>query len=163
MNTFPVINRETNSVLVVRTDYTDAAAWQAVVAEMMRPWGDDEDMEAFVHFVDDPAWAGATPEEIEVAASANDEMISVVFVADALTMQEPHHALLAVKITTGEDEEEQEPANAEEWAHLSRPFRTEPSEAHNIHVNLDLANMDFEEFAEAALRDPEGVLRRDTD
>ncbi|MFE5092244.1 DUF6924 domain-containing protein [Streptomyces sp. NPDC056638] len=40
-----------------------------------------------------------------------------------------------------------------------REFRTAPAAVHDVEVNLSIANMDFEELAEAASDDPTGVLR----
>ncbi|MGW3852826.1 DUF6924 domain-containing protein [Streptomyces fagopyri] len=41
----------------------------------------------------------------------------------------------------------------------AREFRTAPAAVHDVHANLWLANLDFEDFPEEALADPEGVLR----
>ena len=148
--------RVMGAVLVVRTDYGDEAAWQTVAAELTQPWGAGRAYEAVVNLVDDPAWAGATPDEVRAAAGADDE-ISVVFLADATTMREPHHALLAVRVPHGEQDGDGD--GPERWAALRLPFRTEPCVVHDIHANLSIANMDFEEYAAAAREDPEGVLR----
>jgi hypothetical protein len=148
-------DRGVDAALVVRTDFGDEAAWQGVAAELMQPWGEEWGYEAVVHLVDDPVWAGATPDEVQAAAEADDE-ISVVFLADSTTMREPHHALLAVRAVPGEQWDDEE---SEEWAALGLPFRTEPRAVHDVYANLSIANMDFEEFAEAAREDPEGVLR----
>ncbi len=40
-----------------------------------------------------------------------------------------------------------------------REFRTVPAGVHDVHANLSIANMDFEEYAHQALADPEGVFR----
>ncbi|MET8945757.1 hypothetical protein ABZX30_19780 [Streptomyces sp. NPDC004542] len=40
-----------------------------------------------------------------------------------------------------------------------REFRTVPSAVHSIHANLELANMDFEDFSAGAHEDPDGVYR----
>ncbi|MGR4877896.1 DUF6924 domain-containing protein [Streptomyces sp. LARHCF249] len=149
-------DRDEFHALVVRTDYGDEPAWKAVTAELMKPWGDDGCYEALVHFVDDPAWAGATVDEVLEAASANDEL-SVLFVADSVTMSSAHHALLAV--ATSEEEDEPFEEDDEGIHEFGREFRTVPTEVHWIHANLSLANLDFEEYAQAAHEDPEKVFR----
>lgn len=149
--------RDEFHALVVRTDYGDESTWEAVTAELMQPWGDDGSYEALVHFVDDPAWAGATVDEVLEAASADDEL-SVLSVADSVTMGSAHHALLAVTTRT-EQEDEAFEEEYEGTREFGREFRTIPSEVHWIHANLSLANMDFEEYAAAAHEDPEKVFR----
>ncbi|WTF82096.1 hypothetical protein OG856_46340 [Streptomyces sp. NBC_01594] len=43
----------------------------------------------------------------------------------------------------------------EAMTEFGREFRSEPRAVYEIHVNLELANSDFEEFSEAAHSDPE--------
>jgi hypothetical protein len=62
-------------------------------------------------------------------------------VADRVAHTEPDHALLVVDL-------HKEPG---------RTFRVVPSEAWGVENNLSLANMDFEEFADAV--DEHGVFR----
>ncbi|WP_430542095.1 DUF6924 domain-containing protein [Streptomyces roseofulvus] len=40
-----------------------------------------------------------------------------------------------------------------------REFRAVPGQVHAVHVNVTLGNMGFEEFAAAASRAPDQVLR----
>ncbi|MFJ4771057.1 DUF6924 domain-containing protein [Streptomyces uncialis] len=40
-----------------------------------------------------------------------------------------------------------------------REFRTTPAATHDMHANLAVGNLVFEEYAREALSDPEGVLR----
>ncbi|MFC5906037.1 DUF6924 domain-containing protein [Streptacidiphilus monticola] len=108
--------------LVVRTDYSDEQGWQAVRAALMEPWGDWQ-QDADVQFVDDPAWSEASVDEVLAVV---DEYLSVVFLADAITMREPRRALLAVKVLDDEEWEDDEDSGA--WAELGRPFRIVPAE-----------------------------------
>ncbi|GAA5017043.1 DUF6924 domain-containing protein [Streptomyces siamensis] len=48
-----VAERDEFAALVIRTDYSDCAAWQAVVRDLMRPWGVRGEFQAQVHLVDD--------------------------------------------------------------------------------------------------------------
>ncbi|MGW9372596.1 DUF6924 domain-containing protein [Streptomyces xanthophaeus] len=148
-------DRDEFHALVVRTDHDSEQAWQAVIAKLMQPWG-DRDYEPLVHFVDDPAWAGATVDEVLVAAAA-DEDLCVVFVADSVTMGSAHHGLLAVTTVPAEEYENLE--EYEELRALGREFRTVPAGVHDIHANLSIANLDFEDFAAAAREAPDRVFR----
>jgi hypothetical protein len=154
MRSLPVIDgRQLEGVLVVRTDYSQEDTWQVVSDELMRPRGNDWQYESVVYVVSDPVWTGATPGEVQAAvAVSDDDEINVIFLTDATTMREPHHALLAVKMDGDEEGDA-------EWVALGLPFRTEPRAVHDIHDNLSIGNMDFEEFAQAAREDPGGVLR----
>ncbi|MFF1733853.1 DUF6924 domain-containing protein [Streptomyces sp. NPDC058247] len=153
-----VVGRDEFAALIIRTNYDDEAAWRAVVAEASRPWGTDGEFEALVHLVDDPTWAGVTPDAV-LAAVRRDEELSVVFVADGATMQSAHHALLALNLPI--EDEDLDPMYYQELIDSppAREFRTTPAAVHDVHANLSLANLDFEDYAEAALADPEGVLR----
>ncbi|WP_324785868.1 DUF6924 domain-containing protein [Streptomyces sp. H51] len=153
-----IVGRDEFAALIIRTDYDDEAAWRAVVAEVSRPWGSDGDYEADVHLVDDPAWAGATPEAVLIALRPDDELV-VVFVADSATMQSAHHALLALDLA--HEDEDLDPMYYQELIDSPpvREFRTTPAAVHDVHGNLSIGNMDFEEFAQEAFTDPEGVLR----
>ncbi|WP_137991566.1 DUF6924 domain-containing protein [Streptomyces vilmorinianum] len=146
----PVTGRAEFDALVIRTDYADDNAWQAVRAAL----AEDPDLSAYV--VDDPAWAGAGVGEVTTAL-AGDEELSVVFLADRMTMTSAHHALLAVTLLT-----RAECVDDEDYAQLTEfgdRFRTVPAGVHDIHANLSIGNMGFEEYAAAAHDDPEGVFR----
>ncbi|WP_377266994.1 DUF6924 domain-containing protein [Peterkaempfera sp. SMS 1(5)a] len=144
--------RDAFAALIIRTDHSDGEAWQAVRAELLLPWGDDDD-EPAVHIVDDPAWAGATAAEV-IAAVSGDEDLSVVFLADRATMVAHHRALLAVAVLTRE-----ECANDEEFEAYGGAVRTVPAGIHDIHANLAIANLDFADVLGAAQSAPEGVFR----
>ncbi|WP_329281363.1 DUF6924 domain-containing protein [Streptomyces sp. NBC_01451] len=154
-----IVGRGEFDALVVRTDYGDEAAWQAVAAELAQPWGDDGEFEASVHLIDDPAWADLGPDEV-LNAARRDENLSVVFLADRVTMQSVHHALLALDIAEEEDED-LDPKYYQAIIDSPQPreFRTVPAGVHDVHANLSIANMDFAEFAEAASADPDRTYR----
>ncbi|MBV6698914.1 hypothetical protein KV557_17630 [Kitasatospora aureofaciens] len=159
MNVLPeIVGRDDFAALIIRTDYDDEAAWRAVVAEVAQPWGPDGEFETYVHVVDDPVWAGATPEAV-LATVRRDEELCVVFVADGATMQSAHHALLALDIAA--EDEDLDPMYDQELidSPQAREFRATPAAVHDVHANLSIANLDFEDFAEAALASPDGVLR----
>ncbi len=150
-----VTGRDEFDALVVRTDYHDDQAWQDVTAALMGPWG-NRHYEAHVHFIDDPAWAGATVDEALNAVCA-DENLAVVFLADRTTMQAESHALLAVTTLTREECVDDE--DYEQLTEFGRDFRTVPAGVHDVHANLSIGNLGFEEYAAWAHDDPEGTYR----
>lgn len=150
----PIVDHDERDALVVRTDYGDEEAWQAVVNALGEPWGDGE-LKSFVHFVDDPIWAGASVDQV-LAAVAAEESLGVVFIADQVTMQAEHHALLAVNAFTREELGDE---CYEETVEFGREFRTAPIGVQDVYANVHVANLGFEEYAEGARDYPEGVYR----
>ncbi|MEU8669027.1 hypothetical protein OG333_15195 [Streptomyces anulatus] len=144
--------------LVIRTDYTDDAAWREVIAELERVAGGRE-WESPVHLVDDLRWDGVTSDEALVAA-ARDEELSVVFLADGVTMRSPLRPLLALDLGA-DDDQDLDPVYYQELIDSPPPreVRVVPDAVHLVHGNLQLANVDFPEFAEEAAADPDGVVR----
>lgn len=152
--------RDEFSALVIRTDFTDEAAWRETAAELERSSLNDGDPAESYAVVDAPELDGADTDAVLAAISAHGELwdqLSVVFVADSTTMRADHHALLAVTTMTREDFDDDE--DYEAMVEFGREFRTVPSGVHSIHANLELANMDFEDFSSSAHEDPEGVFR----
>jgi uncharacterized protein DUF6924 len=99
--------------------------------------------------VDDPAWDGATVDEVLAAVP---RLFRVVFVADAVAMAAPH-PLLAANTVRAEDRD------AEPYAHElrnGREFRALPAGVYDVSANLFVDNMDFPECAAVARRDPAG-------
>ncbi|MFF3949266.1 DUF6924 domain-containing protein [Streptomyces sp. NPDC001902] len=147
--------RDEFEALVVRTDYDDESAWQDVAAALVKPWG-DEQYDAQVHVIDDPAWAGAVVDEVLEAVRAAEDL-SVVFLADRTTMQAERHSLLAVTTLRREDCKDDE--DYEQLIEFGREFRTTPAGVHEVFANLSIANLGFEEYAAWAHDDPEGIFR----
>ncbi|AWL87824.1 hypothetical protein BF14_019520 [Streptomyces griseus] len=145
--------------LVIRTDYTDHAAWGEIVAALARAVEGERDWEAAVHFVEDRRWDGVTGDEA-LAAAARDEELSVVFLADEVTMRSPLRPLLALDLGV-DDDEDLDPVYYQELIGSPPPreVRVVPEAVHMVHGNLQLANVDFAEFVEDAAADPDGVLR----
>ena len=127
----------TQDSLVLRTDFSDDAAWNLVCTVVQAPVGD---FRANVECVSDPALAGVTPAEL---ASLQPERSnhSFVFIVDGITLTSPEHPIVVVDLI-------EEPGR---W------FRVIPREAWAVQNNLSLANMDFGDFAENV--DPDGVFR----
>ncbi|MFJ2853900.1 DUF6924 domain-containing protein [Streptomyces rubiginosohelvolus] len=145
--------------LVIRTDYTDDDAWREVVAALARAVEGARDWEAAVHLVEDRRWDGVTGAEA-LAAAARDEELSVVFLADEVTMRSPLRPLLALDLGADHDED-LDPVYYQELIDSPPPreVRVTPDAVHMVHGNLQLANVDFAEFVEEAAADPGGVVR----
>jgi hypothetical protein len=122
---------------LVRTDYSDPAAWARVRELIGRPTA--EGFLANVEVIEDPSWAGTAPAEairrLHPAAGAH----ALVILADAQTMHDPEHSLLCLDPRT------------------LQSLRVIPSLLWSIENNLSLANLDWRDFAEEA--DKDGVLR----
>ncbi|MGW0606612.1 DUF6924 domain-containing protein [Streptomyces sp. NPDC002640] len=136
--------------ILVRTAAGDVPGWDAVSAAFR------EHADAGVHVLDDPVWADATVAEV-VAALRQDEEHVVVLLADEATLRDPSHPLLAATLVTREDCEDDE----EYAAHVEfgAAFRVTPAAAHDVHANLAIANLGYEEFAAWAADAADGVLR----
>jgi hypothetical protein len=125
----------TSEPLLVRTDFSNEIAWRALVHEASQ--GYEDDFRANLHFVDDKSFDGTEP--VDIASAAKSTGHPVLFVADGTTLSNAEHLVLCISL------------------HGLGSFRVPPNELWSIENNLSLANMDFEEFAEAV--DPDGVFR----
>jgi hypothetical protein len=123
--------------LVVRTDFSDDAAWKQVCARIEEPV---DDFRAYVSFLDDHRFANLAT-EILLALVSEDSDHSFFFVVDSLTVSSPEHPILAVDCLD----------------QPGRTFRVVPREMWSVENNLSLSNMGFEEFAESV--DEDGVFR----
>ncbi|WP_314415149.1 DUF6924 domain-containing protein [Streptomyces kroppenstedtii] len=147
MRVLPKTDADYPPLLLVRTDYRDDDGWQRVLAALDQPWvfdeGDEDNgrLKEDIVQVDDPAWADATPSDVLAALTAPGEEDGeasdecgwpVVFLADHASMEGAEPTLLAV---SPDPEEETE------------PYRIPALETpHEMHCNLAIANMDFDEF-----------------
>ena len=139
--------------LLVRTDYSDDVAWDELRELLGRP--DADGFTASLTYLDDRAYDGVTLDGL-LAMSFEDPEIPYVLIADRVTMEHSEHPLLVVDLYRDEDDDEP-PAD-------DRPmFRALPEQVASITANLEIANMDFEEFADRV--DGDGVFRgfRDPD
>ncbi|MGW4222783.1 DUF6924 domain-containing protein [Streptomyces bauhiniae] len=133
--------------VVIRTDYTDEPAWLALMATLPQQ---------HIHFIDAPSWSGATVDDVLTATRDADDL-SVVFLADTTTMRSAPPTLLALTTLTRDDCEDDE-----DYARLTESgpsFRTTPTGIPDIHANLTLGNLGFEEYAAWAGESPDGVYR----
>jgi len=125
-----------DKALVIRTDFSNQAAWEAIKAIIARPV---DGFYAYVQYVDDPEYDRLSREQLlDLFRSYNQTYAMVV---DDVTVSSPDYPILVVDMF--------EDSGAE--------FRAIPSMIQSVENNLSIANMDFEEFAAAA--DETGVFR----
>jgi hypothetical protein len=146
--------------LLIRTDYSDDAAWNELRELLGRPDGDGF-VASLVH-VDDPTYDGVTVDGL-LAMSFEDPEIPYVLIADRVTMSDPEHPLLVIDLYRDEDDDEDDGKPSGGPSGGPRTFRAVPGQAASITANLEIGNMDFEEFADRV--DGDGVFRgfRDPD
>ena len=129
----------TENVLVLRTDFSDQAAWLAICAEIRKPVGVLHFL-AYVDYLNDVEFADITKKQL-LDLLPPSYAHSFIIVADRTTMTHPEHPLLIVDLL-----------------HKSaREFRAVPSQIQEIQNNLSIANMDFKDFTKAV--DQEGIFR----
>ncbi|MEU4343987.1 hypothetical protein AB0H00_22430 [Nocardia sp. NPDC023852] len=124
--------------LLLRTDFTDDAAWAQTLAAVIASY--DEDTMTGLTPIDDAAFDGLTPDELVELVDGQ----TYVFLADATTMTDSKHPILAVD-TSDEDGPSGYPV-----------FRIAPSAIAEVEVNFLLSNMDFGDFADNV--DDDGVF-----
>ena len=122
--------------LVIRTDFSNEQLWEDLLNIMIGPTPDG--FRAAFETVEEPEY-----ENIAIADLMQliDGYCSYFFVMDALTMTHPEHPILCVDMQHARGE----------------TFRLIPSEFVLIENNLQIANMDFYEFAENV--DDDGIFR----
>ena len=130
---------ETENPLVLRTDFSNQAAWETITGLIQKPVGIFR-FRANVEFVDDIEYAGITKDQL-LELIPKDYSHSFIIVVDRTAISLPDHPLLIVDL----------------YERSGREFRAIPSQVQGIENNLSIANMDFEEFAESV--DESGVFR----
>jgi hypothetical protein len=124
--------------LLVRTDFSDDLAWELLADEAQRE--NQDGFRAYVEPINDPSFDGAGWEAVKAAVPTNDNGAAVLFIADAVALASPDRAILVVDLIASRT-----------------PFRSLPSELWAIDNNLNITNMDWEEFADRV--DDNGVFR----
>ena len=134
---------------VVRTDFTNDELWgqvKAVVIEGAEDESPIDDPDAasetwYFVFVDDADYAGATPDQLRHAVPDSVHQ-KVIFVVDDSTFSDPDRVIRAVHVAS------------------KMEFRLLPELAYVVWVNLFQDNLNFDDFAESAASDSEGIYRR---
>jgi|SRR5689334_19558002 len=130
---------ETQDALVLRTDFSNQAAWDEICTTIREPVGDFHFV-ANVEILDNIEYAGLTTNRL-LEFIPRDYHHSFIVVADQIAISHPDHPLLIVDL----------------YERTGREFRAIPSQIQSIENNLSIANMDFEEFANAV--DEDGIFR----
>jgi hypothetical protein len=128
---------ESDSSLVIRTDFSDDKVWSDVRDRLAAPVGD---FRAYVNFVEDQDYDSLTIADLLELVPAGTGK-SFVFLADRETITNPEHPALVVDLLHKR----------------GRTFRVIPSEMWSVENNLSLCNMDWEDFADNL--DSNGVHR----
>jgi hypothetical protein len=123
--------------LLVRTYFADAAAWHAARSAALSE--NDDGFRAYVEVVDDPSWDGATTADVR-AATLSGEHAAVLFIADRVAT-EGDFPILVIDLSP----------------EARSPFRCIARELWGVDNNLNLANIDWDEFAANA--DSDGIHR----
>ena len=134
-------NREkipaTENTLALRTDFSDESAWKSLCAAIQDP---DADFTANVDFVSDPKYDGLAPDQLPSLLPA-DSALSFAFIIDRTALSHPDHPILVIDL-------QEKPG---------RTFRVISSALWEVENNLSIANMGFDEFADAV--DQDGIFR----
>jgi hypothetical protein len=123
---------------LVRTDFADSAAWEQASSEAQQENSDG--FRANITPVSDPAFDGLSWPAVKAAVPVDDDEGAVLFIADVTALASPEYPILVVDLLDDRP-----------------PFRCIPSQLWGVENNLSIANMDWEDFADAV--DDDGVFR----
>jgi hypothetical protein len=137
MTTPPTALPKTTSTPLLRTDYSDQKAWEALLAAIATP--NEDGFMAYVDYLEDPAYRDLTPEQVLALVPEGFDQ-PILIVADRVTLTSPEMPLLVIDL----------------WEEHGRVLRVVVEALCDIENNLSISNMDFEEFAAAA---ENGVFR----
>jgi len=128
---------KTENTLALRTDFSDEAAWKSLCAAIQDP---DDEFRANVDFVSDPRFDGLTADKLPPLLP-EDSSLTFAFIIDHVALSHPDHPILVIDLHDNP----------------GRAFRVIASEIGTVENNLSIANMGFDEFANAV--DKDGVFR----
>ncbi len=139
----------TSDVPVVRTDFSDQAAWEQVKTGIS--WVTPDEFTAHVSFIDDRTFT-ALPVADLLERLPDGGVHALLLVVDETAIRSPEHPILVVDLGS-------EPDQDDDWSGRpsGRSFRALPHTIQEIENNLSIANMDWEEFADGI--DDDGVRR----
>ncbi|WP_218643808.1 DUF6924 domain-containing protein [Paenarthrobacter ureafaciens] len=128
---------KTDDSLLIRTAFEREETWIKAMLTATSP--DDAGFHAYVQVVDDSGWDGVCWEDVRQAVTATGSQASVLFVVDEEAL-DPGYPILVVDLVGDKG-----------------TFRCIASEVGNVENNLNIANMDWEDFAGQV--DDDGVFR----
>jgi hypothetical protein len=126
----------TEKVLLVRTDFSNDAAWESLQSDLGK---ESKESSLSLEFVSNAAMTGLTAKQLPKQIPGHGQPIAVL--ADEATFATAEPTLLVVDLQDGP----------------GRSFRTLPACLQEVYDNLSIANMEFAEFIKAAKAD--GVYR----
>jgi hypothetical protein len=124
--------------LLVRTSFEDGDAWNRLANAVATETADG--FRAYVETIDDPAWSGSEVDAIRDAIRFAGSNAAVGFIADDTALADDF-PILVVHLDDADRE----------------PFRCIAAELWSVDNSLNIANMDWEDFAGAL--DVDGVFR----
>lgn len=124
---------ETEDPLVLRTDFSDDAAWKSLCEALQDP---DDEFTPSLAFVSDPAFDGLTAAEMPAVFSDNSSHV-FAFIVDRTALTHSAHPILAIDLHN----------------QTARTFRVTAVAFREVANNLSIANMDFDDFARAVDKD----------
>lgn len=147
---------QADATLLVRTDFSDQAAWQALLSAVATPTEDG--FLANLHIVDDPAYRDMAAEDLVALAPADDSLLVVADTAAVTTPEMPLLVLMTEEDDLEDDDEvDDSEGDNEDGEQELRQLRVAAQALWAVELNISLANMDWEDFEEAA--DDDGVFR----
>jgi hypothetical protein len=123
---------QTGGSPVLRTDFADQAAWEAIRNEIQQPTPEGFN-KAGVDFIDDRAYEGMSKEQL-LAAVPQEYSHSFIIVVDAFAVTTQDHPVLVINL----------------WKRSGAELRAVASEVYLIENNLSLGNLSFEDFVGVA-------------
>ena len=126
------VDLKTEDPLVVRTDFSNNETWEKIKEAILRPVGEAQ-LRAYVEFLDDEAYSGLGKTDF-LDLPQKGYAHTFLILVDSEAINRTDQAVLVIDL-------DQEPG---------REFRAIPSQIQSIENNLNIANMDFDEFADEA-------------
>jgi len=124
----------TENALVLRTHFSDDAAWESTCAAIQEPVGQFE-FQAYVDCLSDPEYDGLTVAQLTELVPKDSRFF--MFIVDRVALTHPDRPILVVDLLN-------EPGRA---------FRAIPSVMWGVENNLSIVNMDFSELADNVDKD----------
>jgi hypothetical protein len=126
----------TPKAFLLRTDYADEIKWKLLIGAIRDVNAFQSRVEIIIH----DKLASATPEEL-IPLVRDRTNYTHIFVADSLSMNHPEKPILVVDV----------------FAAPGRSFRVIASKLLDVHDNLSVANLDFDDYLEIV--DKENIYR----
>jgi hypothetical protein len=136
MKVLPQVDRP----LLVRTDFSDETAWQALVTVITTP--NAQGVHAGAHVVDDPEYGDLTAMQVVEQAPAGRSLGELLIVADKTAVTSPDMPLLVIYRPGTPDHDGLRVVAAQLWA---------------VEQNIASAGKNWDEIADAS--DDDGVFR----